>query len=150
MARSDFRFAFAKRVRYAECDPQGVVFNSRYLEYLDIGITEYWRAVGMYEGSPIAGGAEFHVARTTIDYRKPALLDEMIDICVRCRRIGRSSMTFDFEIHPAGGDDVRAAGETISVHVAEVRGPSAPVPDWVVQLFERYEAQPLREAKAAA
>jgi acyl-CoA thioester hydrolase len=151
MARADFRFAFAKRVRYVECDPQGVVFNSRYLEYLDIGITEYWRAVGMYDATPVAGGAEFHVARTTIDYRKPALLDEMIDICVRCRRIGRSSMTFDFEIHGAGGDDdLRAVGETISVHVAEVRGPSAPVPGWVVDLFERYEGRVLGESRAAA
>lgn len=129
MPRDDFRFSFPKRVRYAEVDPQGVVFNSRYLEYLDIGITEYWRAVGMYDAMPVAGGAEFHVARTTLEYRKAALLDEMLDICVRCRRIGRSSLAFDFEIHGAGCDDLRAAGETISVHVAELRGPSAPVPD---------------------
>ena len=151
MPRADFRFAFAKRVRYAECDPQGVVFNSRYLEYLDIGITEYWRAVGMYEEAPIAGGAEFHVARTAIDYRKPALLDELVEICVRCVRIGTSSMTFAFEMHGAGGgDDLRAAGDTVSVHVAEVRGASAPVPDWVATLFERYEGRSLRTTRAAA
>ena len=57
MPRADFRFSFPKRVRYAECDPQGIVFNSRYLEYLDIGITEYWRAAGIYALSPTAMGA---------------------------------------------------------------------------------------------
>lgn len=150
MARNDFRFSFPKRVRYAECDPQSVVFNSRYLEYLDIGITEYWRAVGMYVETMVGAGAEFHVAKTTIEYRRPILLDEMVEICLRCRGIGRSSMTFDFEIHGAGTDDLRASGETISVHVAEVRGASTPVPESIVQLFERYEGRDLKIKRAAA
>lgn len=150
MPRADFKFSFPKRVRYAEVDPQGMVFNSRYLEYLDIGITEYWRAVGMYDTVPVAGGAEFHIAKITIEYRRAALLDEMIDICVRCRAIGRSSMTFDFEIHGPGVDDLRARGETVSVHVAELRGPSAPVPAPIVAMFERYEARPLQHIMAAA
>jgi acyl-CoA thioester hydrolase len=150
MPRSDFKFSFPKRVRYAEVDPQGIVFNTRYLEYLDIGITEYWRAVGMYDNAPVAGGPEFHVAKTTIEYRKAALLDEMIDICVRCRAVGRSSLTFDFEIHGAGADDLRARGETVSVHVAELRGGSARVPDWVVSLFSSFEGVALREVKVTA
>ena len=52
MARSDFKFHVIKRVRYAEIDAQAVVFNSRYLEYFDIGITEYWRAAGVYDRWP--------------------------------------------------------------------------------------------------
>jgi acyl-CoA thioester hydrolase len=139
MARSDFRFSYKKRVRYAEIDAQAVVFNSRYLEYFDIGITEYWRAVGMYaEGQQ---SAEFHVARAEVDYKVPILLD----ICVACSRIGRSSMTFLFELHGAGKDDLRATGIEVSVHVAEVRGASAPVPAAVVAMFERYEGRKLKD-----
>lgn len=37
-------FAHRLRVRYAECDAQGVVFNAHYLTYLDVSITELWRA----------------------------------------------------------------------------------------------------------
>jgi acyl-CoA thioester hydrolase len=151
MPKADFRFRYQKRVRYAEIDAQAVVFNSRYLEYLDIGITEYWRAAGMYDNAPVAGGAEFHVAKNTVDYVRPLLLDEMMEICIRCRRIGRSSMTFDYEIHGAGdSDDLRARGEHVSVHVAEVKGPATPVPDWVVALFEAFEGRPLREQRVAA
>lgn len=151
MARSDFRFSYRKRVRYAEIDAQAVLFNSRYLEYFDIGITEYWRAVGMYEnGGPAAeGAAEFHVAKAEVQFKAPVLLDEEVDICVRCTRIGTSSMTFAFEIHGAGKDDLRATGEEVSVHVAEARGRPAPVPEAVVELFEAYEGRPLRERKAA-
>src|SRR3546814_4219395 len=86
MARSYFRFHVTKRVRYAEIDAQRVVFNSRYLEYFDIGITEYWRAVGVYDRWPDHSSPEFHVARAEVDYKVPILLDEEIDICVRCSR----------------------------------------------------------------
>jgi acyl-CoA thioester hydrolase len=143
MPRSDFKFSQIKRVRYAEIDAQAVVFNSRYLEYFDIGITEYWRAVGMYDGEQ--KHAEFHVARAEVDYKAPILLDEEIDICVRCSRIGRSSMTFLFELHGAGRDDLRATGIEVSVHVSEARGPATPVPDAVVAMFEGYEGTPLRQ-----
>lgn len=149
MARSDFRFAWRQRVRYAEIDAQSVVFNSRYLEYFDIGVTEYWRAAGMYDAMEGGLSAEFHVAKATVEYKAPLLLDEAFDICVRCARIGTSSMTFIFEIHGAGEDDLRAVGEEVSVHVAEARGRPTPVPGWVVELFERYEGRALKVRAAA-
>lgn len=144
MARSDFRFHFRKRVRYAEIDAQAVVFNSRYLEYFDIGITEYWRAVGVYDRWPERESPEFHVARAEVDFKAPILLDEEFDICVRCSRVGRSSMTFMFELHGAGKDDLRATGTEVSVHVAEARGAPAPVPDEFVNMFEAFEGRALR------
>ncbi len=144
MARSDFKFHVTKRVRYAEIDAQAVVFNSRYLEYFDIGITEYWRAVGVYDRWPQRDSPEFHVARADVDYKVPILLDEEIDICVRCSRVGRSSMTFLFELHGAGEDDLRATGLEVSVHVAEAQGASTPVPDEFVNLFEAFEGRRLR------
>lgn len=144
MARADFRFSFPKRVRFAEVDAQAVVFNARYLEYFDIGLVEYWRAVGMYETMGIVGGPEFHVARALVEYKQAIALDEMVAICVRCRRIGTSSMTFDFELHGGDGEDLRATGEEVHVHVAEVRGRPAPLPEDVIARFERYEGRALR------
>ncbi len=144
MARSDFKFSVRKRVRYAEIDAQAVVFNSRYLEYFDIGITEYWRAVGVYDRWPARDSPEFHVARAEVDYKVPILLDEEVDICVRCSRVGRSSMTFLFELHGAGEDDLRATGLEVSVHVEEARGATSPVPDAFLELFEAFEGKSLR------
>ena len=144
MARSDFKFSVRKRVRYAEIDAQAVVFNSRYLEYFDIGITEYWRTVGVYDRWPARDSPEFHVARAEVDYKVPILLDEEVDICVRCSRVGRSSMTFLFELHGAGQDDLRATGLEVSVHVEEARGATAPVPDAFLELFEAFEGTGLR------
>lgn len=148
MPRADFRFSFPHRVRFAEVDAQAVVFNSRYLEYFDIGLVEYWRAAGIYSGEGLAGGPEAHVAKAVVDYRAPILLDEIIAICVRCSRIGTSSMTLAFELHGrANGDgaaDLRATGEEVHVHVAEVRGRPTPLPVDVIAKFEAYEGRRLR------
>jgi acyl-CoA thioester hydrolase len=144
MARSDFRFSFPKRVRFAEVDAQGVVFNSRYLEYFDIGIVEYWRAAGIYGGVGLGGGPEMHVVSANVVYRAPILLDEMVAIAIRCSRIGRTSLTFAFELHCRDGEDLRATGEEVHVHVAEVRGRPTPLPEAVIAKFEAFEGRNLR------
>ena len=149
MARSDFTFFYPKRVRFAEIDAQAVLFNSRYLEYFDIGIVEYWRKVGMYAEMGLTGGMEFHVAKAGVEYKAAILLDEMVDICVRTARIGNSSITMAFELHGAGKDDLRATGEEVQVHVAEVRGRPTPIPPHIVQMFEKFENRPLRTGVAA-
>jgi acyl-CoA thioester hydrolase len=144
MARSDFKFMWHQRARYAEVDAQAVVFNSRYLEYFDIGITEYFRAVGLYPEPQLKGAPELHVVKAEVTYHAPALLDEMMAIGVRCEKIGRTSLTFAFEIHGEGGEDLRASGIEVSVHVDEPRGRPTPVPDAVVALFEAYEGRVLK------
>ncbi len=148
MARADFRFAFPKRVRFAEVDAQAVVFNPRYLEYFDIGLVEYWRAAGLYSGPGLAGGPEAHVVKAVVEFRAPILIDELVAICVRCSRIGTSSMTVQFEIHGGAngeiGEDLRASGEEVHVVVAEARGRPSPVPADVIAKFEAYEGRSLR------
>lgn len=149
MPRADFRFAFPKRVRFAEVDAQAVVFNSRYLEYFDLGLVEYWRAAGLYTGPGLVGGPEAHVVKASVEYRAPILIDELVAICVRCRRIGTTSMAFAFELHGAangeGGEDLRALGEEVHVVVPEPRGRPAPVPADVIAKFEAYEGCSLKD-----
>lgn len=142
MPRPDFRFSFPKRVRFAEIDAQAIVFNSRYLEYFDIGMVEYWRAVGLYGEQGLEGGPDAHVARALVEYKAKIKADERIDICVRCVRFGTSSMTFAFELHGAGCDDLRATGEEVLVHVG-LDGVSSPVPASVIAMFENYEGRSL-------
>ncbi len=144
MARSDFRFVWQQRARYAEVDAQAVVFNSRYLEYFDIGITEYFRAAGLYPEPNLKGAPELHVVKAEVVYHAPVLLDEVMAICVRCEKIGRTSLSFAFEVHGGDGEDLRASGTEVQVHVDEPRGRPTPVPDAVVALFEAFEGRSLR------
>lgn len=64
---------------------QGVVFNGHYLNYVDVGVSEYFRDVD------IAGGS-FSAVRNVLEYKAAARYDDELTIRVRVARLGRSSM----------------------------------------------------------
>lgn len=138
MARADFRFCYRLRVRWGEVDPQGIVFNARYLDYADIALTEYWRearAAGIFGEERL----ETHAARAEIDYRKPILADEEIDLLARTARTGRTSFVLLVEIHGAGADDLRADIAVTSVNVDLSDHRPRPLPDWFARAFAKFD-----------
>jgi len=87
------------RVRWAETDAQGIVFNGHYLTYFDVAITEYWRAAGMPYPASFAGtGVDLFAVKSTVEYLAPARYDDLIDVRCRVARLGRSSITFALSI----------------------------------------------------
>lgn len=126
-----FRYTF--RVRYAEIDGQSVVFNSRYLEYADVLVTEYWRATGVQQTSH--GELEFHVVRAEVDYRAPIRYDELIEGRVWTEKVGRTSLVTCMELrgqaNGEGADDLRARIRLVNVHVDLAEGTPQPIPDEV-------------------
>lgn len=144
MSKSDFRFAWPFRVRYAEVDGQKVVFNAHYLTYFDTAITEYFRALPFdYMGRIELTGEDFHTVRTLVEYKQPILFDEDIEVHVRVSRIGRSSLTFLLEIHPKGNDDLRATGEVVWVNTDQTTHSSVSVPDELKDLLTAFEGDPI-------
>jgi acyl-CoA thioester hydrolase len=145
MSLSEFRFCHSLRVRWSETDAQGVVFNARYLDYGDIAITEYWRAVGFRFGE--AESLEFHVARAEVDYKRPIKPDEKLNLWARTERIGNSSMTVLIEIHGAGDantphdsrEDLRASLRLVQVHVDLATHTPLRVPDCVRDDFTAFD-----------
>ncbi|MCX6590994.1 MAG: thioesterase family protein [Acidobacteria bacterium] len=143
MTRDGFQFSHTFRVRYSEVDPQAVVFNARYLDYADLGVTEYWRALGI-SFAPGENFFEVHVVKATVEFRAPIRYDEQVVAYVRTSRIGRTSLTTQLELHGATGDDLRAVIEQVQVHVDLKTGRPQPVPDWVIERMEQFEGRNLR------
>jgi acyl-CoA thioester hydrolase len=142
MARADFAFSTRIRVRYAEIDAQAVVFNSRYLEYADVAVTEYWRAAGLHANGDAWAALEFHVVRALVEYKTPIRYDEEIDLYARTTRIGRSSLTTSVEIHGAAkapADDLRATIEIVNVNVDLTSGLSCRLPNWVGETLTKFD-----------
>jgi len=80
------------RVRFNECDGQGVVFYANYLMYFDVAITELWReASGEGYAGMIASGTDAMVAEANIRYRASARFDDELDLVARVTRIGTTS-----------------------------------------------------------
>lgn len=95
MAIEDFRHRVPLRVRWAEVDLQGVVFNGHYLTYADVCVTEYWRAIALpYPSAFAALGIDAFVRKAGIEYHAAARYDDELLLCGRIARLGRSSAVF--------------------------------------------------------
>lgn len=121
-----FRHTF--RVRYAEVDPQSVVFNSRYLEYADVLVSEHFREC---RANGMPDEVEFHVRRAEVDYLAPIRLDELIEGRLTVESIGNSSMKTLITLHGAEDGSLRAEMRMLTVHVDLPEGRPTPVPDAV-------------------
>lgn len=114
--RTDFRLLHRLRVRWAEVDMQAIVFNAHYLMYMDVAITEYWRASAMpYAESFRALGGDMVVRKATVDFIDSARMDDVLDVGMRFVGAGRSSMQFQGAVFR--GDELLATGELTYVYV---------------------------------
>ncbi|RSY83185.1 acyl-CoA thioesterase [Sphingomonas koreensis] len=127
MGREGFDFSTRLRVRYSEIDGQKVVFNSRYLEYADVALSEYWRWLKLAD-LPEWQGMEFHVARATVDFKAPFRYGDEIDAWARTDRIGTSSLTSRVELCHAETGALHTVIELVYVNVDLNAGTASPVP----------------------
>jgi acyl-CoA thioester hydrolase len=150
MAREQFNFCLRLRVRWAEVDMQGIVYNVNYFLYFDIAITEYWRAIGINypDGIVKAYGTDLYTVKATAEYHSSAKYDDFLDIHGRTARLGRSSMQFLLEIWR--GDEHLVSGELIYVNADPASKKSAPLPQLLREKIIGYErvAPDLGGAKA--
>ena len=94
MTTADFEFTL--RVYWEDTDAGGVVFYANYLKFFERARTEWLRSLGHgQERMRIDGGAMFVVSDTSMRYRRPARLDDLLRITVRLARVTRTSITLD-------------------------------------------------------
>ncbi|HEX8553376.1 MAG TPA: thioesterase family protein [Sphingomonas sp.] len=135
MTRPGFAFSTRFRVRYSEIDGQNVVFNSRYLEYADAAVSEYWEWTGAVEAlGDVWTKTEFHVRATQIDYLKPFVFGDTVEASVRLDKIGRTSLTERFELAHAGTGALHAVITMTIVNVHLPTGQPTPI-EGDVRLF---------------
>ena len=88
-------FNWQVRVYYEDTDAAGVVFYANYLRYLERARTEWLRNIGFKHKHLIAEyGILFAVKNLTIDYIKPARLDDLLTVTSRLLTKRGASLTF--------------------------------------------------------
>jgi acyl-CoA thioester hydrolase len=90
------------RVRYGECDSQGVVFNANYLLYFDVAFTELWRERAGGYAEMIDRGIDVMLVQSNVAYRRPARNDDELDIRVRVVSLGTTSMALELGVERHG------------------------------------------------
>lgn len=132
-----FRFFHPLRVRWNECDAQGIVFNVNYFLYYDIAIFEYTRALG-YSRDDMP---EFVTARAEADFKASAVFDDELQVGVRCAKLGNKSAAMSMIV--LRGEEV--LNEGLLTYVTVEKGSTRTVPldvNYVSRVLEFEKVRP--------
>lgn len=132
-------FTHPLRVRYAECDPQGAVFNANYLAYFDVALTELWReAIGPY-GEMTGQGVDLVVAEASVRYLAPVRFDDEIELGVEVVRLGRTALGTRMTIWRDG--ELMAEGRMRHVFIDMATGAKRDMPAPIRAALEPYAVE---------
>jgi acyl-CoA thioester hydrolase len=129
-------FVHELRVRYGECDPQGIVFNANYLLYFDVALTELWRsAIGAWQ-EMVERGVDAVVAEANARFRAPARYDDVLQLHAQVTRIGTTSFTTQIDVLRDG--ELLVEGRLQHVFVDAETWRKTEVPDWIRDGLRRF------------
>jgi len=110
------------RVYYEDTDAGGIVYYARYLQYAERARTEILRLAGIEQTALRAShDVVFAVSRCEVDYRRPARLDDLVEVRSRLTALRGAKLSAVQTIWRAGEELVR-----LVVEVAAVRGDGRP------------------------
>lgn len=116
-------FRYLLRVRYPECDAQGIVFNARYGDWTDIATTELVRAI-----DPDAlATLDYRLRQQTTEWLAPARFDDIVAAAPAVARVGTTSFAVATTFTRWPGGDVLARVDTTYVLVDTKTGRPVPV-----------------------
>jgi acyl-CoA thioester hydrolase len=129
-------FTHRLRVRFNECDPQGIVFNGNWFTYFDVALTELWReAFGSYQAM-VDSGADMVVAEANARYRAPARFDDELALAVSVVELGNTSMVT--EIDATRASELLVQGRMRHVFIDPATLAKQPIPDGVRERLTDY------------
>jgi acyl-CoA thioester hydrolase len=108
-------FDWPVRVYYEDTDAGGVVYYANYLKFMERARTEWLRALGFEQDRLRATeGVLLVVSRLSVEYRRPARFNELLQVGVRMSRLGKASLELDQEVAREGGEVLCAAAVRIA------------------------------------
>ena len=140
MARDDFRLNHTIVPRFRDTDAMGHINNAVYITYLEVGRQAYWaRLMGRddYRSVP------FILASVTCDFRSEALVDEVLEVGLRCERVGGKSFEFRYEIRERDGGRLVVEARSVQVCYDYAARRSIAMPDELRARLEALEGRPL-------
>lgn len=123
------RFSHSFRVRYGECDPQGIVFNANYVAYFDYAFTELWReAFGSYAVME-ERGVDMVVGELGVQFRGAARFDDLVTLGLAIENLGITSMTSRLWLQR--DEELLVEGRMRHVVVDAESWQKTEIPDWL-------------------
>jgi acyl-CoA thioester hydrolase len=138
-----FKFSAFTRVGFSDTDAQGIVYYGRYLPYFDHARVEYHRHLGLLDLD--LGDAQFVLRACTVLYEAPARFDDLLEVFVRTKRIGRTSVTDAYAAYRLDDDVLMCTAEQTLVLVELDDRRPTPVPDAYRRTVAGFEGADLEQ-----
>tara|TARA_B100000579_G_C22755470_1_gene816211 strand:+ start:336 stop:770 length:435 start_codon:yes stop_codon:yes gene_type:complete len=117
VTKSDFTVFWETRIRYYELDPQGIMHNANYLAFYDQAVVEYFRDLDYdYEKEIEETNKDFHTVQVIVQYNKPLYFDDEIEIGLKIKDVGNTSMTWIMAMFIKGTGELASASEIVHVY----------------------------------
>ena len=144
--RPPFKFSAFTRVGFSDTDAQGIVYYGRYLPYFDHARVEYSRHLGLLDYD--LGQREFVMRASTVVYEAPACFDDLLEVYVRTKRIGRTSMATEYCAVRVEDDVLMCTAEQTLVLVDLAERRPVAIPDGYRGAIEEFDSAVLDVAVA--
>lgn len=144
-------FVVRDYVRWSDVDPAGIIRWDAYTRFFELAETELFRAVGVsYASIPDRFGVTLPRAALHMDFDSASMLDERLEVRAYVSRVGRTSLTLNFDVY-GGGGAMRAHGYLVLVSATRgvPHGPPQPWPEALLALLAPYRLS-VEEARATA
>jgi acyl-CoA thioester hydrolase len=100
------------RILYADTDAMGIVWHGNYVRFFEFGRTEALREIGFPYDEFEAKGFKMPLYNITVNYKRPAKFDDVLDIASWPRRLGAAKITIAYEITNKDNGDLLVVGES--------------------------------------
>ena len=107
------------RVRYADTDKMQFVYNGKYLEYFEVGRTELLRNAGLAYSKLEKAGYQLPLIETGIQYKKPALYDDVLEIEAIVSELFTAKVHIDYVVRRKSCSEIIATGFTDHLFIRE-------------------------------
>jgi acyl-CoA thioester hydrolase len=137
------RFRISEYVRWGDIDLAGIICYGSYVRFFEIAETELFRAIG-FPFSKLFEQFDFWLPRAQLhfEFRKPALLDERLDVEVWIAKVGTSSLRLQFEVRKCTPErELTADGYAVLVAVRRSDLRPIPLPPELVAAIAPYRAE---------
>jgi acyl-CoA thioester hydrolase len=130
---TDFRWPV--RVYYEDTDSGGVVYYANYLRFMERARTEWLRALGIEQDALIRDpGILFAVRSASLEYLRPARLNDRLEVGVRLRERRRASLVFEQEVSRVGdADGPLCTGSFRIACLIAASFRSTPIPEFILK-----------------
>ena len=107
------------RVYFEDTDFSGLAYHGSFVRWCERGRSDWLRLLGVQHGQLIAAAepAAFVVRRLTVDYLKPARIDDVLEVVTTCTGLTQATLTLAQEIYR--GTALLAKAEVLVVLVSQ-------------------------------